>query len=59
MIYLLITGVEGGFDLTGKKYEYEDNNSIVVLPDWTSYAYPSQDLPDVVRVSPDFTFNWC
>ena len=45
----MITGVDGGFDVDEKKYEYEDINSVVILPDWTVINLPNADLPLNVR----------
>ena len=42
-------GVEGGFDLDDRKYEIEEINSIVVMPDWTEIPLPNSDLPAEVR----------
>ena len=42
------TGVEGGFEVDEKKYEYEENNAVMLLPDWTSFPLPNKDLPPEV-----------
>ena len=33
----LAIGVEGGFHVDTKKYEYEDQNTIVLLPDFQKF----------------------
>ena len=33
----LAIGVEGGFDLDTKKFEYEDRNSVVLLPGFQQF----------------------
>ncbi|KAG8191918.1 hypothetical protein JTE90_007718 [Oedothorax gibbosus] len=47
----LAIGLEGGFDVTGKKYEYDDVNSIAVLPDFHVISLPCPDLPESVQIS--------
>ena len=44
----MFAGVEGGFDTDEKKYEVEEINSVVVLPDWTEITLPNPDLPGEV-----------
>ncbi|KAL5005091.1 hypothetical protein ScPMuIL_018547 [Solemya velum] len=44
-------GVEGGFHPGEKQYEFEESNSITVLPDWTEIPLPNPDLPDTVQLS--------
>lgn len=48
----LAIGLEGGFDINeGKKYEYEEFNSITILPDFIEISLPNPDLPDVVQLA--------
>ncbi|GFW95543.1 ubiquitin carboxyl-terminal hydrolase 5 [Trichonephila clavipes] len=47
----LAIGLEGGFNVGGKKYEYEDHNSIVLLPDFHVISLPCPDLPESVQLS--------
>ncbi|GIY58212.1 ubiquitin carboxyl-terminal hydrolase 5, partial [Caerostris extrusa] len=42
---------EGGFNVSGKKYEYEDHNNIVLLPDFQNVTLPCHDLPESVQLS--------
>lgn len=46
----LAIGLEGGFDVSGKKYEYEEHNSIVLLPQFTVIPLRT-DLPDTIQFS--------
>lgn len=48
----LAIGVEGGFnpDANKKRYEYEEHNSVVVLPDFDVIPLPNTDLPELVSV---------
>ena len=48
LFIVLFTGVEGGFETDEKKYEVEEINSIVVLPEWTEITLPNPDLPGEV-----------
>lgn len=43
-------GVEGGFnpDANKKKFEYEDTNSVVILPAFDVIPLPNPDLPELV-----------
>ena len=45
---LSVTGVEGGFNVDDKQFEFEETHSIVVLPEWTTIPLPCQDIPDMV-----------
>ncbi|MEJ1279913.1 hypothetical protein NN561_010850 [Cricetulus griseus] len=46
----LAIGVEGGFDLTEEKFEYEEDVKIVILPDYLEIARDGLGgLPDIVR----------
>lgn len=48
----LAIGVEGGFSAdSGKKYEYTDHCSIVILPSHTTIPWPNSDLPEIVRIN--------
>lgn len=46
----LAIGVEGGFnpDANKKKFEYEDTNSVVILPAFDVIPLPNPDLPELV-----------
>ncbi|XP_020534537.1 ubiquitin carboxyl-terminal hydrolase 14 isoform X2 [Jatropha curcas] len=48
---LLAIGVEGGFD--NNEPEYEEIYSIVILPDYVTFPFPSVDLPEKVRLAVD------
>ena len=43
--------MEGGFDVDDKKYEFEDQNSIVLLPDWTVFPLTDPNLPGAVSIN--------
>ncbi|VFV18461.1 ubiquitin carboxyl-terminal [Lynx pardinus] len=46
----LAIGVEGGFDLSEEKYEYDEDVKIVILPDYLEIARDGLGgLPDIVR----------
>ncbi|KAK3861727.1 hypothetical protein Pcinc_032343 [Petrolisthes cinctipes] len=49
----LAIGVEGGFnpDANKKRYEYEEFNSVVVLPGFDVISLPNPDLPELVQQS--------
>nr|XP_042913406.1 ubiquitin carboxyl-terminal hydrolase 5-like [Parasteatoda tepidariorum] len=47
----LAIGLEGGFDVSGKKYEYEDHNSVAILPQFQIFPLPCADLPESVQFS--------
>ncbi|XP_071530213.1 ubiquitin carboxyl-terminal hydrolase 5 isoform X2 [Panulirus ornatus] len=49
----LAIGVEGGFnpDANKKRYEYEEHNSLVILPDFDVIPLPNPDLPEIVQQS--------
>ena len=58
----LAIGVEGGFnpDVANKKYEYEEQNSVVILPGFDVLAWPNPDLPEIVGRSTfieNFVYN--
>ena len=42
--------VEGGYDSTDTQYEFKDENSVVVLPEWTRFTLPDDKLPGMVRL---------
>lgn len=46
----LAIGVEGGFnpDANKKRYEFEEHNSVVVLPGFDVIPLPNPDLPEIV-----------
>ena len=43
------SGVEGGFDVGGPKYNYTHDYSIVVLPEGKTYALDDPSVPETVR----------
>lgn len=46
----VLTGVEGGFDLTEEKFEYDEDVKIIILPDYLEIARDGLGgLPDIVR----------
>lgn len=47
----LAIGVEGGFnpDANKKRYEYEEHNSVVILPGFDTIPLPNPELPEIVR----------
>ena len=47
----IFAGVEGGFDLDEKRYEFEEHNQIVVLPDWTEIPLTDPAIPAEVQQS--------
>lgn len=47
----LAIGVEGGFNPDEKKFEFEEHNSIVVLPSWTVIPLTDPSIPDMVQVA--------
>ncbi|XP_055958187.1 ubiquitin carboxyl-terminal hydrolase 5 [Patella vulgata] len=47
----LAIGVEGGFQVDDKSFRFEEETSIVVLPDWTIIPLTNTDLPDMVQLS--------
>ncbi|XP_076451842.1 ubiquitin carboxyl-terminal hydrolase 5-like [Babylonia areolata] len=44
-------GVEGGFQVEDKKFVFEEELRIVMLPDWQDIQLPNIDLPEVVQLS--------
>ncbi|XP_054724568.1 ubiquitin carboxyl-terminal hydrolase 5-like [Uloborus diversus] len=47
----LAIGLEGGFDVCGKKYEYEDKNSLVLLPAFNVISLPCESLAEIILLS--------
>ncbi|XP_041479987.1 ubiquitin carboxyl-terminal hydrolase 5-like [Lytechinus variegatus] len=48
----LAIGMQGGFDVEDEnQYEYEEHNSVVILPDFTEIPLPNADLPEKVQLS--------
>ncbi|KAL3861427.1 hypothetical protein ACJMK2_007461 [Sinanodonta woodiana] len=47
----LAIGVEGGFQVDDKKFEFVEDNSIVVLPAWTNIKLNDAEIPDMVQLS--------
>lgn len=47
----LAIGVEGGFQTDDKKFTFEENNSVVVLPGWKIFPLPDPELPQIVQMS--------
>jgi len=48
----LAIGVEGGFDSDSKKYEYEDDNHIVLLPGFQKFKI-DENLPTMISMCAD------
>ena len=46
--WCVCTGVEGGFQVDEKKFVFEEELSVVVLPQWHEVKLPNLDLPEVV-----------
>ncbi|XP_053379534.1 ubiquitin carboxyl-terminal hydrolase 5-like [Mercenaria mercenaria] len=44
-------GLEGGFQTDEMKFVFEENNSVVVLPDWKVFPLPDPELPEIVQMS--------
>ncbi|CAD5112680.1 DgyrCDS1901 [Dimorphilus gyrociliatus] len=44
-------GVEGGFDANTAQFEYEEKQTIVILPSWTVLEYPDENLPNIIQRS--------
>ncbi|XP_030842725.1 ubiquitin carboxyl-terminal hydrolase 5 [Strongylocentrotus purpuratus] len=48
----LAIGMQGGFDVEDEnQYEYEEHNSVVILPDFTEIPLPNAELPEEVQLS--------
>ena len=46
----VFTGVEGGFDPDEEKYEYEEENKLVVLPQFHEISLEEiEEIPSIVR----------
>ncbi|XP_076889305.1 ubiquitin carboxyl-terminal hydrolase 14-like isoform X2 [Bidens hawaiensis] len=48
---LLAIGIDGGFD--NQEPEYDETYSIVILPDYATFPFPSVALPEKVRLAVD------
>lgn len=44
-------GVEGGFQVDEKKFVFEEQTAVVLLPQWHEIPLPNPDLPEVVQLS--------
>ncbi|ELT92166.1 hypothetical protein CAPTEDRAFT_182887 [Capitella teleta] len=44
-------GVDGGFDLDSKKFDVQEQNTLVQLPSWTEYALDEPSIPFQVQMS--------
>ena len=44
----MCAGVEGGFQMDEKKFVFEEQLAVVVLPQWHEIKMPNVDLPEVV-----------
>lgn len=50
MFFFLPVGVEGGFDITEEKFEYDEDVKIVILPEHLDIPRDGlEGLPDMVR----------
>lgn len=50
LVFPVSPGVEGGFDLSEEKFEYDEDVKIVILPDYLEIARDGLGgLPDFVR----------
>lgn len=47
----LAIGTAGGFTPNQQKYTYDETYQIVVLPNFTTVAYPTSDLPEQVELA--------
>ena len=47
---MVAVDVEGGYDTTDTQYKFEDENSVVVLAEWTMFTLPDNKLPGMVRL---------
>lgn len=49
-IFFFLVGVEGGFDITEEKFEYDEDVKIVILPDHLDIPRDGlEGLPDMVK----------
>jgi len=46
----LAIGLEGGFDPSKKKFEIKETHQIVILPDFITIPWPSDNLPEKVSI---------
>lgn len=50
LLFPVSPGMEGGFDLSEEKFEYDEDVKIVILPDYLEIARDGLGgLPDIVR----------
>lgn len=50
LLFPVLPGMEGGFDLSEEKFEYDEDVKIVILPDYLEIARDGLGgLPDIVR----------
>ena len=50
LFFPVLPGVEGGFDLSEEKFEYDEDVKIIILPDYLEIARDGLGgLPDMVR----------
>lgn len=50
MMFSFPLGVEGGFDITEEKFEYDEDVKIVIFPEHLDIPHDGlEGLPDVVR----------
>ncbi|XP_076935914.1 ubiquitin carboxyl-terminal hydrolase 14-like [Bidens hawaiensis] len=50
-LWLTFVGIDGGFD--NQEPEYDETYSIVILPDYATFPFPSVALPEKVRLAVD------
>ena len=41
--------MEGGFDVGAANFEFEEQNTIVVLPEWTEISLDNSEIPQEVH----------
>lgn len=44
-----IVGVDGGFASDENKYKVDEDNSVVILPEWDVISLPDETLPPEVQ----------
>ena len=47
---MAVTGVEGGFQVDDFKVVFDEQLSVVILPDWLEVQLPNADLPQIVSI---------
>lgn len=52
-----VEGVEGGFDTDEPKYDIEEQNTVVVLPEWKVLQLDDPTLPPQVMLSNTFVMS--